>query len=956
MSDLRKQIPNIETDLEEQATGALYQVIKEFNARLEDELSLRLGDKIEVIADDREYNDGWYMGKSLSTAQIGLYPKSFTQLVPSLSRPSLLRSRSRRIASSTSSSANQSPISSSNLIPGFNKSASTTPTTNKTFSKFENELPETQTIEPQKKHSVVNNALSDIDKALEELRNEAELNSSTKDLGSDRVSTISLNPEDVETWSAEQVTQYFSSLGFDQHSSDQFLIHKITGAILIELELAYLKELDISSFGTRFEIFKEIEALKELAVSSQTTLQYPYDSNSSVQQNQQTSSLLAPPEVTRRNNGPSVDRDLESLTRPLVNHQRKKSRSLDDIPELGSKAPITTQFRQSSLSNTASSQSRSSRPPNFNVPELPRITSPSPTREQFVSPRRAPNPPSFPSPVQLHPERFSNQVTPTSNRNSLYDTTTHSRKPSYDINPSFAFNSKSIHSRKPSNDHSRNNSRNIKSLSVIDISPSHNHELNRPASSIYLDSNSHSRKSSAQFTKASNGHSRGLSDASILKSAKEENQHRRHSSVFSFLSNSNAFGAGTGIISPSRKSPTRPSSVIFTEEDIFEKKRDSPSRSTTFSRRSEVKLTDIPTLDPNAKRRSVSAKESQPPNNEVTENEVHTTSASKRSVSEAVRNKTLRNISSSNTLKRNNKKETSAFMEGIKNISPGESIKNAEAHGWMKKKGGIAVGTWKQRYFVLHGTRLSYFANSDDTRERGLIDITSHKVLPAKEDDKLVALYAATTGNGKFCFKLVPPAPGSKKGLTFTQPKVHYFAVETKEEMRYWMASLIKATIDIDESLPVLSSCATPTVSLQKAQILLQQARASARRRELEYATQDQSGNTSSISPIDTDSFDSSNLPPNSQTSPSTTINTGDATTPIISESNGFSSPFDIAGFAITPKSPKVDTSGNSSPVDEFKAKPYNAGALRHPSTRVVSSASAAAAAQAALKHANGKM
>ena len=40
--------------------------IRQFNARLGDELTLKVGDKIEVLADDSEYNDGWYMGRKFS--------------------------------------------------------------------------------------------------------------------------------------------------------------------------------------------------------------------------------------------------------------------------------------------------------------------------------------------------------------------------------------------------------------------------------------------------------------------------------------------------------------------------------------------------------------------------------------------------------------------------------------------------------------------------------------------------------------------------------------------------------------------------------------------------------------------------------------------------------------------------------------------------------------------------
>ncbi|ODQ66401.1 YBL085Wp-like protein, partial [Nadsonia fulvescens var. elongata DSM 6958] len=143
--------------------------------------------------------------------------------------------------------------------------------------------------------------------------------------------------------------------------------------------------------------------------------------------------------------------------------------------------------------------------------------------------------------------------------------------------------------------------------------------------------------------------------------------------------------------------------------------------------------------------------------------------------------------------------------------------KTADYAGWISKKGS-GVGTWRSRYFTLHNTRLSYFVSLNDTKERGLIDITAHKVLPLNQnEDKLISIYAASTGSGKYCFKLVPPGPGSKKGVTFTAPRTHYFAVDSKVEMRAWMGALIKATIDRDESVPAISSCVTPTVSLPRA-------------------------------------------------------------------------------------------------------------------------------------------
>ncbi|KAK7684080.1 hypothetical protein QCA50_012722 [Cerrena zonata] len=49
--------------------------------------------------------------------------------------------------------------------------------------------------------------------------------------------------------------------------------------------------------------------------------------------------------------------------------------------------------------------------------------------------------------------------------------------------------------------------------------------------------------------------------------------------------------------------------------------------------------------------------------------------------------------------------------------------------------------------------------------------------------------------------------------------------LESYEEMRGWIKALMTATIDIDDSVPVVSSCSTPTVSLLKAQELLAKAR-----------------------------------------------------------------------------------------------------------------------------------
>lgn len=195
------------------------------------------------------------------------------------------------------------------------------------------------------------------------------------------------------------------------------------------------------------------------------------------------------------------------------------------------------------------------------------------------------------------------------------------------------------------------------------------------------------------------------------------------------------------------------------------------------------------------------------------------------------------------------KKATSAYTRGLEKISPQEQLKRScDYSGWMKKKSGSLMSTWKPRLFILKGRRLSYYYKDDDTEEKGLIDISFHRVLPAHHET-LTGLHAAVTGaagsptsptngsiptaaqkdleenppkagedgDGLFIFKLVPPKSGLAKGVTFTKPTVHYFAVNSRQEGRLWMAALMKATIDRDEDGVVTTTYNQKTISLAKA-------------------------------------------------------------------------------------------------------------------------------------------
>lgn len=687
----------------DQSLETIFVCIKQFNARLGDELSLQIGDRIEILADDSEYNDGWYMGRNAESNAVGLFPKSFTKPEAPLDpkKPSLLRSRSRRV-----------------LTGGSTNSSSSA-----------SKAPSAPAPAPAKPSNDKQTTINDIDKALQELQTSSldpSLNQNRKGSMAHlrNPSTLSmtqdLNPLKAITWTPKQVSSYFAIvLGFDINIAGKFARHKITGEILFQLDLPHLKELEIDSFGTRFEIFKEIEKLKQISsranpqASSRESQLYPlssapfnnsddsqfnYDSDNgkaSFRNDYKTSKRYSThllPSVDFRSASDSASIKPVSISRKSSTklHHRTRSQSLDNINFLDS-----------------------------------------PNNTTFMSPRKAPEPP-LQSPMNSA-YKFGGSPMP---------------QPSITSSP---------------NPYSLRDKTN--SIGLL-----------RPASSIYeTPTNGHHRRTSSGIP-----------------------AHRRHSSVFLFLSGN------------------------VDEPVIDSEKFQSQKRASRFFQDGDLTIIGD---DLDIEDGSISPMKSK---SDLSSKQADSKIENPQGMLKSLRSVSTQNFRNLTVLK---KLKTSAFTEGIREINPDEAIKSSNFSGWMAKKSGNSLG-WRSRYFTLHGTRLSYYTSLRDRREKGLIDITAHKVLPISTEgdsntsnDKYIALYASLTGFGRYCFKLVPPAPGFKKGLTFTQPKTHYFAVETQDEMRGWLKALMTATIDIDDSVPVVSSCNTPTVTLAKAQELLTKAR-----------------------------------------------------------------------------------------------------------------------------------
>lgn len=127
-----------------------------------------------------------------------------------------------------------------------------------------------------------------------------------------------------------------------------------------------------------------------------------------------------------------------------------------------------------------------------------------------------------------------------------------------------------------------------------------------------------------------------------------------------------------------------------------------------------------------------------------------------------------------------------------------DKIGKPDHAGYMKKK-GERYNSWKMRYFVLRGPHLYYMRSEQETRAKGHIDLTGHRVVV---DENVHA--------GEYGFRIVG---GSGD-------KTHAFSSPEQAIVRGWMKALIKATIARDYSAPVVSSCNIPTIPLIEAQAM----------------------------------------------------------------------------------------------------------------------------------------
>ncbi|KAK4699662.1 hypothetical protein P7C70_g6597, partial [Phenoliferia sp. Uapishka_3] len=69
-------------------------------------------------------------------------------------------------------------------------------------------------------------------------------------------------PYDPRTWGVEEVVEWARAKGFDPLTVSKFQEHEISGDVLLEMDVAMLKEIDLTAFGRRVHIYNAIKELR----------------------------------------------------------------------------------------------------------------------------------------------------------------------------------------------------------------------------------------------------------------------------------------------------------------------------------------------------------------------------------------------------------------------------------------------------------------------------------------------------------------------------------------------------------------------------------------------------------------------------------------------------------------------------------------------------------------------
>jgi hypothetical protein len=806
-------------------------------------LNLHRGERIELIEKDDEFGDGWFVGKHLKTGETGLFPEIYTTPAAKLAAAAKpVKPQPAYPSPNSSTSFDPSPPSSSH---GQSPPQYYSHSNQNSYSKRTSHAGSTRSVSlgPHVTNPVMNETLSVIEEHITDM-NAAPSKAYQSHLDHEytppgrRLSYINGHETDeedvsefpeaeVRRWTPLQVAEHLESLGADRSHCEVFKDQEITGDLLMEMDkdTIMLKEFELGTLGKRLALLKKIQNFQqEVKGKGQPT---PTQRQSISGSNRSSSTGAVLPKIPSVNepqnyvngarqraqstNENNTDPRRSHLSKPSVSsvhslpHSRRHS-SIDVSPNLDNQRKPreipSLHVKQGSFDQTWSMVS----PPNTMSSMMgsqPSTASGAdfglspPMDSAFLSPQSPDYGTTATSAVDLDRGYFS------SNENESRKVRNFLRK-----------RDSGSHARAPSDGHS-----------AMRLSGVFNRTPKNASSESVNDTTRHSFLSTRKRRSAAKTASLVIDDMSVLESLPKVD-----SPVDSFEK---------GSPSPATQPRTSKSkSRLFGLRAISDavtggEKNSAKDKSVTTTSSSWKSFATSSPTRPDSSAQSVTS----------------TTQSASIDEKKPVPAKYVTFPTTEKIPKRKAKHETSAYLRGLEKKSPAEQIAESDYSGWMKKK-SKKLGKWHSRLFVLRGCRLSYYYTEDDTEEKGLIDISYHRVLPANKD-LITGFYATLTGatagpvsppgssletaaqiditkhmgqegseSGVFIFKLVPPRAGMSKAVNFTEPKVHFFAVGSVHEGRKWMAALMKATIEHDERKLVSSTYKEKTMSLGRAREL----------------------------------------------------------------------------------------------------------------------------------------
>ncbi|KAH6845150.1 hypothetical protein B0I37DRAFT_177577 [Chaetomium sp. MPI-CAGE-AT-0009] len=861
-------------------------VIHDFQARSSDELSLAKGDRVELLERDDEFGDGWYLGKHMANGNSGLFPEVYTRPAPKnvANAPAFLppkqpltplaevsHEQTTPAASppaeddhSTTPVPEPNPIAAATPVSSFQSTSTTSirppSSTSSVPANIGSGLGRTSRSGTSTDSHVLHDTLNVIDEHITDL-NSPQLNASARngnDSGSEysshmghRISYIQGEETDeeeesihtrqeVELWNADQVAEYLFTAGVEKHHCEVFRDQEITGEVILGMDQTsvFIKALDLGSVGRRLKTWQKIKQLQDevsgqVLSTGRNTQNYGSDAGSDAgrvrsRTNTVTSSgprfaplndtsLSATTKHTSQTPKPESYEPVSPVS-PLVespprafHDKRPSAASVRDLHH--SRRHSSTDFRIPSTNLNSSVPAKASVSGTFARQDATHKKQPSFDRNWTLggASNYAPRPLSSAGPqdgiggraaelqdsaVEMDRGYFSGTDADGRRRNTL------KKRESTQTSPKASYaEEQRVRSATALSRHSRLGSES----SLSPAAQKYYGVSKRTPSMATMDSLRHmtgSKESMNPTVTRLDSNSSDQSRSSPKSAIKRLSQVNHPDFNVSMMLRSGLGGlrAASDAVTGSERAKLSPVESPLKESPMY-----SPARtgSSTPSGGQSFDLESTDTRSPSTA----------------------TTAPSRNG--------------------RKKKQETSAYTRGLQKISPREAMKDADYTGWMKKRSANLMTTWKPRLFVLKGRRLAYYYSEDDDQERGLIDISFHRVLPA-DNERLTGLLATLTGASStpampagshmttaaaadaerdpieesdsiFIFKLVPPRAGLSRAVNFTKPTVHYFAVPNIKQGRLWMAALMKATIDRDDTQPITTTYQQNTISLAKA-------------------------------------------------------------------------------------------------------------------------------------------